>query len=85
MTRAITIIALTCFLIVGAAATSILFNNQSSRYVLMRSFNCTEFSIVGLQAGVSRYTMPFNPAGKACDYFAYDYPKKIFVGRVYVQ
>ena len=64
---------------------SVLFSNQTAGYVLMRSSNCSEFSIVGLQAGVSRYTFPFYPGGKTCDYYAYKYPQKIFVGRVYVQ
>jgi len=68
-----------------SAGVSVLFSNQSGAYVLMRSSNCSEFQIVGLQAGVSRYTWPFNPAGKTCDYYAYKYPQKVFVGRVYVQ
>jgi hypothetical protein len=64
---------------------TILITNASGRYVLLRSFNCSEFSSMGLQAGASRHTMPFNPGGKTCDFFAYDYPKKIFVGQVHVQ
>ena len=64
---------------------SVLFSNQTAGYVLMRSSNCSEFSIVGLQAGVSRHTFPFYPGGRTCNYYAYKYPQKVFVGRVYVQ
>jgi hypothetical protein len=67
------------------AGGTLLVTNQSGRAVLLRSFNCSEFYNIWLQSGSSRHTLPFNPAGKACDYFAYDYPQKIFVGRVYVQ
>ena len=64
---------------------SVLFSNQTANYVLMRSSNCSEFQIVGLQAGVSRYTWPFYPGGKKCDYYAYKNGQEVFVGRVYVQ
>jgi hypothetical protein len=67
------------------AGNTVLVSNQSGRTVLLRSFNCSEFSNIWLSSGASRHTFPFNPAGKTCDYFAYDYPQKIFVGRVYVQ
>lgn len=65
----------------------VLMVNNSTRYVLVRSYNCTQFSTMGLQPGVSRHTMPFYPAGKTCDYFVSDYPNpnKIFVGQVVVQ
>jgi len=65
---------------------SVLMVNNSSRYVSINSYNCTQFSSMGLQAGVSRHTMPFYPAGKRCDYFVWDkYPKTIFNGTVFVQ
>lgn len=66
------------------AGVTVLVSNQSGRYVLLQS-NCSEFSTMGLQAGASRHSWPFNPAGKTCNYFAYKYPQKIFVGSVYVQ
>ncbi len=68
-----------------AVGDTVLFANQSGRALLLRSYNCSEFSTMWLDPGMSRHTMPFNPAGKTCDYFAYSYPQKIFVGRVYVQ
>lgn len=62
---------------------TILMVNNSSQYVLIRSYNCSQFSSMGLQPGVARHTMPFRPAGKTCTYFAYgDYPQKIFQGQV---
>lgn len=64
----------------------VLMVNNSSRYVLVRSYNCTEFSTMGLQPGISRHTMAFSPAGKTCDYFVRDTnSQKIFVGQVAVQ
>jgi hypothetical protein len=67
------------------AGKPVLMVNNSTRYVLVRSYNCDEFLILGLQPGVSRYSWPFQPAGKTCDYFVWDYPRKIFVGQVVVQ
>jgi hypothetical protein len=64
---------------------SVLMVNNSTRYVLVRSYNCSQFSSMGLQPGVSRHTMPFYTAGKTCDYFVWDYPRKIFNGSVNVQ
>lgn len=63
---------------------TVLMVNNSTRYVLIRSYNCTQFSSMGLQPGVSRHTMPFYTAGKTCEYFAWDYPQKIFQGKVEV-
>ena len=66
-----------------AAGYPILMVNNSSKYVLIQSSNCSQFSSMGLQPGVARHTMPFRPAGKTCTYFAYgDYPQKIFQGQV---
>jgi hypothetical protein len=69
------------------AGQTVLVVNNSARYVRMRSSNCTEFLSMGLQPGVSRHTMPFDPAGKTCDYFVWDtnWSRKIFVGRIVVQ
>jgi hypothetical protein len=65
------------------AGSTILVVNNSSQYVRMRSYNCSEFAPLGLQPGASRHTWPFS-AGKTCDYFVYDYPQKIFQGQVNV-
>jgi len=68
------------------ARQTVLMVNNSSRHVSINSYNCTQFSSMGLEPGASRHTMPFYPAGKTCDYSAYDgYPKKIFEGQVKVQ
>jgi len=68
-----------------AAGHTILMVNNSSQYVRIRSFNCSQFSSIGLQPGASLHTMPFMPAGKTCDYFAWgNYPQKIFQGQVNV-
>jgi hypothetical protein len=66
------------------AGKTILMVNNSSQYVRIRSYNCSQFSSIGLQPGASLHTMPFTPAGKTCDYFAWDYPRKIFQGQVNV-
>jgi len=67
------------------AGNKILMVNNSSQYVRIRSFNCSQFSSIGLQPGASLHTMPFMPAGKTCDYFAWgNYPQKIFQGQVNV-
>jgi ribosomal protein L24E len=66
-----------------ASGYTILMVNNSSKYVLIQSSNCSQFSSMGLQPGVARHTMPFRPAGKTCTYFAYgDYPQQIFQGQV---
>jgi hypothetical protein len=65
---------------------TVLMVNNSTRYVLVRSYNCDEFSSMGLQPGVSRHTMPFYYAG-TCDYFVWDtnWSRKIFQGKVDVR
>ena len=66
-----------------AVGHTIMMVNNSSQYVLIRSYNCSQFSTMGLQPGVARYTMPFRPAGKTCEYFAYgDYSQQIYKGQV---
>ena len=67
------------------AGGTVLVTNASGHYLLLRSYNCTEFSSMGLAAGASRHTMPFNPAGKSCDYFAYYNSQKVDIGQVNVQ
>jgi hypothetical protein len=67
------------------AGQTVLMVNNSAQYVLVRSYNCSQFSSMGLQPGVSRHTMPFSTSGKQCDYFVWDYPRKIFNGSVIVQ
>jgi hypothetical protein len=66
------------------AGETILIVNNTSQYVLIRSYDCSEFSSMGLQPGVSRHTMPFTPAGETCHYFAWHYPRKDFQGQVNV-
>ena len=70
-----------------AAGSKVLMVNNSTRYVRVFSSNCSEFSTLLLQPGVSKHTWPFNPAGKTCDYYAWDtnWSRKIFVGQVVVQ
>ena len=70
-----------------AAGSKVLMVNNSTRYVSVNSYNCAEFSSMGLQPGVSRHTMPFYTGGKTCDYFVWDknWSRKIFVGQVVVQ
>ena len=64
----------------------VLMVNHSSRYVLIRSHNCSQFSTMGLQPGAARHTMAFYTAGVTCDYFAWDgYPRKIYEGQVTVR
>jgi hypothetical protein len=71
-------------LVTVQAGAKVLMVNNSTQYVLVRSY-CPEFGTMGLQPGVSRHTNPFYPAGKTCDYFVFDYPRKIFVGQVAVK
>lgn len=71
--------------VVGVAAgRTILMVNNSSRYVLLRSYNCSQFSSMQLESGASKHTMPFTMPGKTCEYFVWDYPQKIFQGKVSV-
>jgi hypothetical protein len=68
-----------------ASGYKVLFVNNSGRPVALHSYNCSEFSYMSLNAGYSKNTLPFNPAGKTCDYTAYDTNyQKIFVGRITV-
>jgi hypothetical protein len=66
------------------AGNTILMVNNSSQYVLIRSYNCSQFSSMQLQPGASRHTMPFPTPGKRCDYFVWDYPQKKYQGGVNV-
>ena len=63
------------------------FVNQSGRFVTIRSYNCTEFNLLRIPDAYSLDTSFFRPAGKTCDYFAWDvnWSRKIFVGQVLVQ
>ena len=68
-----------------AAGYKVLFTNNSGRPVALHSYNCSEFSYMSLNAGYSKNTLPFSPAGKTCDYTAYDANyQPIFVGRITV-
>jgi hypothetical protein len=64
----------------------VMFINDSGRYKQIHSYNCTEFQMVDPQPGTSIRTSPFSPAGKVCDYFAWERnrSRKIFVGQVEV-
>lgn len=61
--------------------------NKSGRATWIHSYNCSEFQMMGLNPGTSRNTLPFSPAGKTCDYFAWndDWTRKMFEGRVHVR
>ena len=61
------------------------FVNNSALYVQIHSYNCSEFQMVDPSPGTSIRTQAFRPAGKVCDFFAYDQNwQKIFVGQVHV-
>lgn len=62
------------------------FVNNSGRYVQIHSYNCSEFQMVDPDPGSWVNTMTFRPAGKVCDFFAWDrnWSAKIFVGQVEV-
>jgi len=66
------------------AGRTILMVNNTSKYVLVRSYNCSEFSSMGLQPGVARHTMPFDYPGDTCNYFVWNYPQKTLEGQVNV-
>ena len=70
-----------------AAGSRVLFTNKSGRSTRLHSYNCSEFSLMARPNGYSKNTYPFSPAGKTCDYFAWDtnWSRKIFVGQVIVQ
>jgi hypothetical protein len=63
------------------------FVNNSGRWASIQSYNCTEFDLLEIPAGYSRRTTYFRPAGKTCDYFAWDdnWSRQIFVGQVVVK
>ena len=69
------------------AGSRLLMTNKSGRSTRLHSYNCSEFSLMALPNGYSKNTYPFNPAGKTCDYFAWDsnWSRKIFVGQVVVE
>lgn len=69
-----------------ASGYKVLFVNQSGRSVVVHSYNCSEFTYMSVYAGERKNSLPFNPAGKTCDYFAYNASyQKIFVGQVAVK
>jgi hypothetical protein len=71
--------------VVAANRDAVWFVNNTSKYWLIRSYNCSNFSTMGLQPGASRYTKPFYLPGRTCDFYAYDeYPHKVFLGQVVV-
>jgi hypothetical protein len=61
--------------------------NKSGRYAVIRSANCSEFNMMNLPSGRFLNSSVFRPAGKTCDYYAWDvnWSQKIFVGQVAVQ
>jgi hypothetical protein len=70
-----------------SAGYRVLMVNESSRIVRMHSYDCSEFRVIYLDPGQSRYTLAFSPAGKTCNYLAWDtgWSRKIFEGQVTVQ
>ena len=67
------------------AGYKVLFVNNSGKSVDLHSYNCSEFIYMSFSAGYSKNTRPFSPAGKTCDYFAYNASyAKILVGQVSV-
>ena len=68
------------------AGYKVLFVNNSGQPVAVHSYNCSEFIYMSINAGYSKNTRPFSPAGKTCDYFAYNASyAKILVGQVSVR
>ena len=69
------------------AGARVWFTNRSGDHVRLHSYNCSEFNMMGLYDGTSKNTLPFSPAGKTCDYFAWEenWSRKIFQGRVVVK
>ena len=65
---------------------AVLFVNNSGRFVTLHSY-CSEFSLLRISPGYSRRSGYFSPAGKTCDYFAWDanWSRQIFVGQVLVK
>jgi hypothetical protein len=64
----------------------ILMVNHSPQYLLIRSYNCSQFATMGLRAGAARHTMVFYDGGVTCDFFAWqEYGKKWYEGQVTVR
>jgi hypothetical protein len=70
-----------------AAGYTVKMVNNSGRYAVVHSYNCSEFSGVNLPNGGWINTWEFSPAGKTCDYFVWDvnWSRKLFQGQVVVQ
>jgi hypothetical protein len=67
---------------------TVLFVNNSGRFVTIHSYNCSEFSLLRIPDTYSRRSDYFRPAGKKCNYFVWDdnnYSRQILVGEVIVQ
>jgi len=60
--------------------------NNSGRRFQIHSYNCSQFQMVDPDPGTWIRTTIFRPAGKVCDYFAWDtdWSRKLFVGQVEV-
>ena len=61
--------------------------NKSGRNASIRSSMCSEFNMMNLPNGGFLNSSVFRPAGKTCEYFAWDdnWSAKIFKGQVVVQ
>jgi hypothetical protein len=70
-----------------AAGSKVKMVNNSGRYAVVHSYNCSEFSGVNLPNGGWINTWVFKPAGKTCDFFVWDvnWSRKLFEGQVVVQ
>jgi plastocyanin len=70
-----------------SAGQDVVMVNRSGRNATIRSSNCSEFNMMNVPKGGFQYSSIFKPAGKTCDYYAWDvnWSRKIFIGRVVVQ
>jgi plastocyanin len=70
-----------------SAGQDVVMVNRSGRNATIRASNCSEFNMMNVPKGGFQYSSIFNPAGKACDYYAWDvnWSRQIFIGRVVVQ
>jgi len=61
--------------------------NKSGRYAVIQSSNCSEFNMLNVANGGFQYSSVFRPAGKTCDYYAWetDWSRKFFIGQVVVE
>ena len=61
--------------------------NKSGRYAVIQSSNCSEFNMMNVANGRFQYSSVFRPAGKTCDYYAWetDWSRKFFIGQVVVE